>query len=435
MTFLSSYTYEDDEITYETVNAEYSFFTTLSCVFPNMRPGLPRLLSTAQYFLYMIFVIVNTIALGITLYLSMDDATISMQTLHFIVMNLIAFTLLLSYMLRRPNFARFHRDIGENIQTYDKETNETINDFKMDLVKKRKMFNIAVPMFIGVAGFLIVCLNPIYDYFTGQSGNEVYTENGVSKNLAIPCWTPFGSDNIYNFFLSFILQAGDHVVIVSTIVTANIVMFVMSRHVLTELILLMAALKRLPQRTQSTFISIYGKPYTGDAIDFRSDLRYEHCYNICLGEIVKHHQRIIRLFNEMNASWEIIFITFFFTSTFSIAMSGILLMFGDGKVTTVINAVTMGVTEIFDVFYICWCGKLISEASENLYQVLYETNWFNGTKGSAKILLIFMSMAKSPLALYFNSVNKLPANLQTFSDLMNTAYSYFNLLYAFKNES
>ncbi|XP_073984030.1 odorant receptor 85c-like isoform X4 [Rhodnius prolixus] len=195
-----------------------------------------------------------------------------------------------------------------------------------------------------------------------------------------------------------------------------------------------AALNRLPERAAIMYQKIYGKKCNGKITEYHENPSLQHCYNECIKQNIKHHIRIIRLINDMNTFWNYTLMIFFFVSTISMAFSGILIMFGDGKITTLVNALVMGFTEIFDVFYICWCGKSISDASELLYMALYDTKWINANKESAKFILIMMAMTKNPYEIYFNSINKLPANFETFANLINTAYSYFNLLYAFRED-
>ncbi|KAK9503451.1 hypothetical protein O3M35_010003 [Rhynocoris fuscipes] len=431
MKFLDDLTSEDSDFAYNAAKEQYGLFTSFSCLYPNFQGTRNRILNSALFIIFSTLVITNSIALCLTLYLSLDDATVAMQTIHFIVMNLIAYTILFTFNYRRKNISRMHHLLGENQQFYDDDTIKSIDDFRLDLKKKTKIFNIALPVFISVTGMQVICLNPIVDYFSGELGKNIYSKNGVSMNLAIPCWTPFGSNNTFTFLLSMTLQAGDHFVIVSSIVTGNMILFSMSRQIISELTLLISAIKRLQERIKFKYLQLYGRPFNCNLNNKITDKRYHYCYSLCLKENIKHHQRIISLLRDMNITWEWSFFIFFCTSTFSMAMCGILLMFGDGKVTTNINAITMGVIEVFDVFFVCWCGKMMKDLGEELYLHLYETNWIDSTKESARTLLIIMSVSKKPLSLYFNSITRLPANLETFSNLMNTAYSYFNLLYAF----
>ncbi|XP_073984026.1 uncharacterized protein isoform X1 [Rhodnius prolixus] len=434
MAFYDNITKEDTDVAYKTIKKEYGFATVLCGTYAIFKPGIYTILSIIQISIFFIVLILNTIALAITVYLSLNDQTVATQTVHFIFMNAITFTILFSSNYTRPSLSRFHDDIGRDIQPYDHDTMKTVDNLKIYMKKLQKVIYITVPLLIGVFGMLIVSLGPISDYFTGDFGKKIYNENGVSVNLALPCWTPFGSNSTISFLISGTLQILDHYIIVTDIVTANLIMTVMVRHVLIEIHLLISALNRLPERAAIMYQKIYGKKCNGKITEYHENPSLQHCYNECIKQNIKHHIRIIRLINDMNTFWNYTLMIFFFVSTISMAFSGILIMFGDGKITTLVNALVMGFTEIFDVFYICWCGKSISDASELLYMALYDTKWINANKESAKFILIMMAMTKNPYEIYFNSINKLPANFETFANLINTAYSYFNLLYAFRED-
>nr|QGW45423.1 odorant receptor 50 [Bradysia odoriphaga] len=86
---------------------------------------------------------------------------------------------------------------------------------------------------------------------------------------------------------------------------------------------------------------------------------------------------------------------------------------------------------IFDIFMILYLGNELKLASDELSTCLYESDWIEQTESSRKSIIILSERLKQPQQLV---VGKLyPLNLETFTSIVNGAYSMFNILQSLRN--
>ncbi|XP_073996160.1 uncharacterized protein isoform X2 [Rhodnius prolixus] len=392
MGFLEELSKEDCAIVDSTVFKEYGYLMCLSGFYPSLKPE-KKVLSVIQFILFMFTLLINISALIITVYLADDDETILTQSLHFLIIFGLSFFIFLSFTKSRPQFSRIHRDIGQGGFKYDKDTHIFATSIKDSSKKKKKIIFFALPTFVSVISLVIIVIGPLADYFAGKLGDEIYTKGGISLNLPVPCWTPFGSSTIATFLASSLMEAAGHSVNALALITANISVFYMVEHVSTELKILHLAIKRLKERAQVLYRNRFGN----------NEMKNEYltdCYKECLKENIAHHQKILSLNCDMNDVLSLCFSFGYFTGTLMIAISGVLVIF-----------------------------------SKDISTILYSSEWYYQDKDSNQLLEMMLLRSQKPLFLYFNNISNLPANLETFSNLMNTAYSYFNLLYAIREEA
>ncbi|XP_073989711.1 putative odorant receptor 92a isoform X2 [Rhodnius prolixus] len=161
----------------------------------------------------------------------------------------------------------------------------------------------------------------------------------------------------------------------------------------------------------------------------KMDKELNSAYKYCLKENVLHHLKIIEICNDANIALSVpVFVSYFF-GTITIAFAGVVI-YGDDPLALKLTALALSGAETFNVFYLAWCGEQIITSSEKLSFILYKTDWNYLDKSGYLMIQIMMARAQRPLSLeggYF-----FPMSFETFSYVMNTAYSYFNLLFAFK---
>ncbi|KAK9504896.1 hypothetical protein O3M35_009067 [Rhynocoris fuscipes] len=113
-----------------------------------------------------------------------------------------------------------------------------------------------------------------------------------------------------------------------------------------------------------------------------------------------------------------------------IAMSGVLVIKVEGKkIGSMILSALFCFAEVVVCFYISYCCSQISNASEDLLVTLYSTKWMSLNKNEVQMIKIMMIRSQCPLLMNF--MNIMTFDYVTFTYIMNTAYSYFNLLLAF----
>ncbi|XP_037024899.1 odorant receptor 94a-like isoform X2 [Bradysia coprophila] len=84
----------------------------------------------------------------------------------------------------------------------------------------------------------------------------------------------------------------------------------------------------------------------------------------------------------------------------------------------------------FDTFALMYLGNEIMVSSDKLSYCLFESNWIEQTQSCKRNILILVEYLQQPQQII---VCKLfPLNLESFSIIVNRAYSMFNLLQNFR---
>ncbi|XP_037050332.1 odorant receptor 94b-like [Bradysia coprophila] len=86
---------------------------------------------------------------------------------------------------------------------------------------------------------------------------------------------------------------------------------------------------------------------------------------------------------------------------------------------------------IFDIFLVMYLGNEIILTSEPLPYCLFQSNWMDQSESAKKYVIIMAELLKQPYTL---SVVIYQLNLETFTSIINTAYSMFNLLKSVQEE-
>nr|XP_024214894.1 odorant receptor 33a-like [Halyomorpha halys] len=84
----------------------------------------------------------------------------------------------------------------------------------------------------------------------------------------------------------------------------------------------------------------------------------------------------------------------------------------------------VGFMYLFSVF-----SQHITDLSLDLRFTMYSTKWYYCNKSTAQSIAIFQTMTLKPMTLTAGGI--VPANMDTFGKVMNSAYSYYNVVNAF----
>ncbi|KAJ6641888.1 Odorant receptor 43a [Pseudolycoriella hygida] len=83
---------------------------------------------------------------------------------------------------------------------------------------------------------------------------------------------------------------------------------------------------------------------------------------------------------------------------------------------------------LFEIFFILYYGNEIILNSNKLSKYLFQSKWYEQPLSMQKLIKFLMEVLKQPMRLYVGFVVVFPLNLATFSSILNTSYSLFNIL-------
>nr|QGW45421.1 odorant receptor 48 [Bradysia odoriphaga] len=146
--------------------------------------------------------------------------------------------------------------------------------------------------------------------------------------------------------------------------------------------------------------------------------------------LIKSHQNLTNTVERFKSTFKTLFLG-------QITISGILICLSvynlsvistDNMFVIQSNAVVL-VYAIADIFMIMYFGNKITDSSDRLGYCLFESNWIEQTETNKKYVLIMGEIFKQPLRIV---ILIYPLNLETFTAIMNGAYSMFNLLIGYQ---
>ncbi|KAK9512519.1 hypothetical protein O3M35_000922 [Rhynocoris fuscipes] len=430
MKFLENLCSEDDETVYQYTEKHYWYLVNVSCLYPRLDTTNWKAISIVQFIFLFLFISYHITTLSITAIKLLDNQILMFEVLHYIVLLVVALFLLVDINIKRKYAAILHRYMAKGFSEYDCETENYRNKSNEEIKnKKNKLMIIVLISYVTIAMFIFIAAPLIDSYLSDNNDQkEIYNEYGVTMNLPVKQWIPFGSDTLIKYSVAFCMQMLVGGIVLALYIPADVVLFNCSVNIASELDLLIISIERLPERTLSLYRTMYGNRNV-DFNKIRENSELLNCYKECLKQNAKHHQHIIKMFDS--------FFTLIGPSVFLIlsiesiiiGLSATTFVLAKGKHGARITSIAFCISEILNVFFVSWNADQIYSASQKLSMSLYSANWPLVDKSNARTILCMMIGSSEPLVM--NYLNLMEINYETFTLVMNSAYSYLNLLFAF----
>uniref|UniRef100_T1H8S1 Odorant receptor n=2 Tax=Rhodnius prolixus TaxID=13249 RepID=T1H8S1_RHOPR len=429
--FLENYFSEDNENLHQFVRKDYGILFQISGFYRRMDTVKEKCFTTSYVFLIITMLTYQAILFLITMFHTDNDLIIMFQTFHYFVLTFLSMHWLFFMFVNREKVARIFKAIHHGLYTYDEE-----REIYREKVKNANQFyrklTIKYPPINCIAASIFAEIGPLIDRCIRNIQYETYSPGGLSQNIPIPTWIPYGTDtNFKLIFTIFIKLVFDFYVglIFGTCLT---IIFGSSNMVRTETELLIHSLNHQPSRTENLFNKTASNRRKINITKLREDKEMASCYKRNLRDNAIHYQRIISLFLDVQNVLSVPMFFTFICSSVILALSASAVVFGKGQVGLITSVVGIFITESMALLIICWFAERVRQSSENLREALYATDWIYAHKDAAIYIQIMSSRALKPLTL--TSFGLLPITFETFANIMNTGYSYFNLIYATNSE-
>lgn len=137
------------------------------------------------------------------------------------------------------------------------------------------------------------------------------------------------------------------------------------------------------------------------------------------------HQKIKDFVAEINGTFGIVFFIQGSGTSVNLCTSVFTASIVKSKVAQA-QALVLCVPLVIQIFAPCYFGQRLKDSSSNISCALFDSNWHNLDKKSRKLVIIFMENLKKPLTIDFYGL--IEANLETFTNIMNSAYSLLAIL-------
>nr|APZ81447.1 olfactory receptor 25 [Adelphocoris lineolatus] len=207
-------------------------------------------------------------------------------------------------------------------------------------------------------------------------------------------------------------------------------MLFLGQTVALQMRILSTAAHKLDERAEKMYMKKSGgQPPPSDPILKRRDKILDACYKQAIRQIVEHHLIIQEFYANYNqlGRWPTFLAVL--NGSILIAMSIAVVIMGAKDVpSTFISAGELLVAEVMSLWLLCETGEHVSEWSQKLNEGMYNFNWIDISTSNKRLIMIFKEKAKKPLVLMAGGLT--PINRDTFGTIMNSAYTYVNLLRA-----
>nr|QGW45409.1 odorant receptor 36 [Bradysia odoriphaga] len=142
------------------------------------------------------------------------------------------------------------------------------------------------------------------------------------------------------------------------------------------------------------------------------------------------HLHLNELITEVEDFFSGLFFMQFATSGVSICLSIYCLAFDIGE--SLLERIMFFIVFLYliaDLFMITYFGNEIMLSSDRLSYCLFESDWYNQPQATKKNIIIFGEYLKQPQVFVIGKLY--PLTLETFTKILNSAYSMFNILKSF----
>ncbi|BES96344.1 Odorant receptor [Nesidiocoris tenuis] len=407
---------------------EYGYLLYFGGIFLNMEPkmvifsAIQSIVYLAANFFYLVVFLVTAIKSPTLVGLS--------QQLNLFSLAAISIAVYCTGLNNRANMTRQFQIFADDFYDYGSTfVNKYESKWKNDLQKFKWIILIAIPSYLFIIGIFMLLANWI-DAMLGYAADDVDYEGEIYQRTPMKLWHPFYIDNVYKRAIATIGQCIVALALSMSLGAADVMMLILGRTVSLQLRILCLATVNMDLRALNMYKEItHGLQPSKDPIERAKDKILDECYRMAIKQLVEHHliiQEFCDLYYQL-AKWPAGFAVL--NGSIMIAMSILVVIVGTGdRPSTYIIAGLLLIAEITSMWLLCETGQQVHGWSEELYSSLYEFDWPNIGKSNRKMILIFKEKIKNPLVMMAGGLT--PINRGTFGTIMNTAYSYINLLRA-----
>ncbi|XP_037029025.1 odorant receptor 94b-like isoform X2 [Bradysia coprophila] len=163
-----------------------------------------------------------------------------------------------------------------------------------------------------------------------------------------------------------------------------------------------------------------------------TDTERDNFYCRELTEIINSHGHVKWITSQLEVFLSKLFVVQLATGSLCICVSTYSIAFFSGENFFVLLVYLTGLLySIVEIFMIMFFGNEITLASDRLSYRLYESCWIDRRQSIKKNVLLFGEFLMKPHQL-IDQLQLYPLTLDTFTRILNSAYSMFNILQRFK---
>ncbi|XP_066906923.1 odorant receptor 4-like isoform X2 [Halyomorpha halys] len=349
------------------------------------------------------------------------------QSSHFALLLQLTMILTFYFQTKHRELMLFHKMLSHGFFDYEEPPPPGDKELRSAMLRERRIL-IMIPTAVALAGGVILVGSPIIDRRLGSFDLEVL-DREFSTHLPYPYGKyPYQTKEGFSYYAALAGQIFNGSLLTVFIGTAGFLFLTLAQNVSLQLQLLQNSLQHVEVRAEEMYFRLFGKT-KNDGTSLYEDPQFSYCYSTCLRKNFKHHQIILRAFEYTEGIMSAPMFLAYMTGTIVIALS----LISTGSVQelpgTTISAMILCGVEVGYIFLLSVFGQRIGDLNMELRFKIYSIKWYLCNRALKSNLLIFQEKTMKPLTIMAGGI--VPANMETFATVMNSAYSYYNLANAF----
>ncbi|KAE8573460.1 odorant receptor 49a-like [Halyomorpha halys] len=410
------------------IRKHYYHLLQISCIYPNM-DGRIRILSIIQLLIY-ILILVHELVILIksTIVAYGFNMVLFSQNVHFCLLNQISLIVIGNFIWKNSSMFRLHKLLSYDFYDYQ-EPGVIGEELLRSTMKTERRRLTLIPFGAVLTTGVVMIISPIVDY---KAGTFDFNRNAPMFDYHLPLpylKHPYYVGDGFGFYFAIFGQMAHGFVLSAVIGVGGLLFINISENICLQLELLNNSLDNIESRIEHLYSRKFRRMNRKSVKSLRYDSRYAYCYTNCLRKNVEHHQVILKAFKIFEDIASLPIGSSYFTGTIVIALS--LVSTGSGKELpgTTIASILLCTIEVSYMFLFSAIGQRFIDLSTELRYKMYNTRWYMCSNEIKRSLMIFEEMTLKPMTMTVASI--VPANMETFTSVMNAAYSYYNLVMAF----
>ncbi|XP_029663520.1 odorant receptor 22c-like [Formica exsecta] len=149
--------------------------------------------------------------------------------------------------------------------------------------------------------------------------------------------------------------------------------------------------------------------------------------------LIKRHQKIISLSNNINNFFSFVALIQFVWNTIVICTIGVMIVISlgtdiEGKFGILIQSIIPYVAVTLEAFVFCFAGEYLSSKSRSIGDAAYEAIWYELSTSECQVLLLIIVRSQKRLSITAGKV--MDMTLEGFTTVMKASMSYISVLHA-----
>nr|APZ81448.1 olfactory receptor 26 [Adelphocoris lineolatus] len=355
-----------------------------------------------------------------------DDFVLWSEIIHHTSLMYLGVFIRTVFMLKAQDMFILTQDYVDGVYNYEEGYVDPIFQELKDKSRALQRKLIMLPLFIVAVTGMAIGLKPYLDYVNEVEPHPDLMKNGVNFNSLVPVVYPFENANTYQVLVMNCVLLYFALLVILTVIAADILFIRVSCRISLEIAILVESLNLIGKRARRLYARKYGlKPPSKKNEDWPL---YQDCISTCLKENIVHHQNIIKFYESFSAIAAPAIGGGFFTCTIVLGLGMIVVNMDNVNISDQIAFTGTVFAEMMNAFMISWMSEKIGEQNYELYNAVYGLKWFKWRRDNKKLVITILDGTREPL--FLNAFGLAKINMEAFGSVVNTAYSFLNLVNA-----